>query len=70
MVAGVAVYAAVAVSGFSEVASAAPEQKTVVLAQRLELGSPALWTGLIPGAVLCVLGGFTRSLFKAEVERS
>jgi hypothetical protein len=64
MVAGAVVYAAVAVSGFAGVARTAPEEKAEVLRRRLDLGSPALWTGLTAGAFLCVLGGFTRALFK------
>jgi hypothetical protein len=70
MVAGALVYAAVAVSGFSQVAMFPPSEKADVLALRLELGTPALWVGLVAGALLCVLGGVTRSLFKAKLDRA
>jgi uncharacterized membrane protein YjfL (UPF0719 family) len=69
MVAGVAVYAGVAISMFSTVATVRPEDKATVLSLGLARGSLALATGLIVGALLCVVGGITRTLFRPGVER-
>jgi len=70
MIAGAVVYAGVALSAFPAVAQAAPEYKSGLLSVALARGEPALWTGLVVGGVLCVLGGVTRSLFRAEVDQS
>ena len=68
MVAGAAVYAGVAISTFTAVAGVPPEAKSAALSLGLARGAPALWTGLLVGALFCVLGGITRALFKAERE--
>jgi hypothetical protein len=70
MIAGAAVYAAVALSVFPEVARVGPEEKANLMSIGLARGSLALWTGLVVGGSLCVLGGITRSLFKAEIAPS
>src|SRR5690349_897954 len=60
MVAGVVMYGGTALSVFPEVARAAPEDRANVMSIGLAHGAPALWTGLLAGALLCVLGGVTR----------
>ena len=69
MGAGATAYAVVALSVFSDVARAAPTEKANVLAVGLSRGYPALAVGLLVGAVLCILGGITRSLFRADVDQ-
>jgi hypothetical protein len=68
IVAGVALYSSVAVAVFAAVAHAAPEDKADVLATGLARGSPALTAGLVVGALLCVVGGVTRSAFSPPPE--
>jgi hypothetical protein len=65
---GVAAYTYVAISVFPAVANAAPEKKASLLATGLARGNPALTAGLIVGALLCVVGGITRSAFRPDVE--
>jgi hypothetical protein len=66
MIAGAAVYAAVALSVFPEVARAVPEEKANLLQIGLARGALALWIGLGVGGSLCVLGGITRSFFRTD----
>jgi hypothetical protein len=68
MVAGFVAHAANMISLFPAVGHAAPEEKADLLAAGLPRGSLALSTGFWMGATLLVLGGVTRSLFKAKPE--
>jgi hypothetical protein len=68
--AGAAVYGVVAVLAFPAVAAAEPEDKATVLSLGLARGSPALFSGLLVGALFCILGGVMRSVSNREAGRS
>ena len=69
IVAGVALYAGSALSGFRNVADAPSESKALAMSLVLERGSLALWTAIVAGGLVCVLGGITRSIFGTNVEQ-
>jgi hypothetical protein len=69
-VVGVVANAAVVLSLFPSVGAAPPEEKVALLASGLPRGSLAAKTGLAAGALLGILGGFTRSFFASEVSET